>query len=126
MKAFRRAVEARDLAAMTALLADDVVFNSPVSFHPYHGREQVGWILATVSTVFEDFVYVDEFENGARSVLQFRARIGERTLQGIDLIEQDERGAIRALTVMVRPLSALQSLGEAMAARFGKLPKESK
>ena len=120
MKAFRRAVEAKDLTALAALLADDVVFSSPVSFHSYRGREQVGWILATVATVFEDFVYVDELENGAHSMLRFRARIGERAAEGVDLIEQDEHGAIRALTVMIRPLSALQALAEAMAARFAK------
>ena len=120
MKAFRRAVEAKDLAALTALLADDVVFSSPVSFHPYRGREQVGWILATVATVFEDFVYIDELEDGAHSMLRFRTRIGERAAEGVDLIEKNEEGAIRALTVMIRPLSALQALAEAMAARFAK------
>ena len=119
MKAFRNAVETRDLAALTALLAPDVVFHSPVSFKPYRGREQVGWILATVATVFEDFTYIDEVENGRSSVLRFRARIGEREAEGVDLIEQDEHGAVRALTVMVRPLSALQALAEAMAVRFG-------
>jgi hypothetical protein len=118
MRAFREAVEAKDMAAVAALLADDVVFNSPVSFKPYRGREQVGWILATVATVFEDFVYVAEAENGQQSMLRFRARIGDRTLEGVDLIERDERGAVAALTVMVRPLSALQALAEAMGARF--------
>jgi hypothetical protein len=118
MKAFRQAVEAKDLAAVTALLAPDVVFHSPVSFKPYQGREQVGWILATVATVFEDFEYIDELETGLHSALRFRTRIGERVAEGIDLIERDESGAIRTLTVMIRPLSALQALGETMRARF--------
>jgi ketosteroid isomerase-like protein len=118
MKAFRAAVERRDLAALTALLAPDVVFHSPVSFKPYHGRQEVGWILATVATIFEDFVYVDELESGLHSALRFRARIGDRLAEGVDLIERDADGAIRTLTVMIRPLSALQALGAAMAARF--------
>jgi hypothetical protein len=121
MKAFRKAVEAKDLAAASALLADDVIFSSPVSFKPYTGREQVGWILATVATVFEDFTYVDEVEDSGRSsMLRFRARIGDRALEGVDLIELDGAGQIRTLTVMVRPLSALQALGAAMAERFGQ------
>ena len=119
MKAFRQAVETRDLAALTALLAPDVVFHSPVSFKPYHGRDEVGWILATVATIFEDFVYVDELENGLHSALRFRTRIGDRVAEGVDLIERDAEGHIRTLTVMIRPLSALQALGAAMAARFG-------
>ena len=118
MRAFRQAVEANDLAAVAALLADDVVFHSPVSHKPYRGREQVGWILATVATVFEDFTYIAEAENGRQSMLRFRAHIGDRQLEGVDLIERDEAGKVAALTVMVRPLSALQALGEAMRARF--------
>jgi hypothetical protein len=118
VRAFREAVEAGDLAALTSLLAEDVVFHSPVSFKPYRGREQVGWILAAVATVFEDFTYVAEAESGRQSMLRFRARVGERQAEGVDLIERDEHGAVIALTVMVRPLSALQALAEAMAARF--------
>ncbi len=122
MKAFREAVEARNLAALTELLAPDVVFHSPVSFKPYHGRETVGFILATVATVLEDFVYVDELESGTHSALRFRARVGDREVEGVDLIEADGAGRVRALTVMVRPLSALQALGAAMRARLGRPP----
>ena len=118
MRAFRQAVEAMDLQALTALLHDDVVFHSPVSFKPYRGRAEVGWILATVAQVFEDFTYVDELETGRHSALRFTARIGDRSVEGVDLIERDEAGAVVALTVMVRPLSGLQALAAAMAARF--------
>src|SRR2546423_6380914 len=120
MRAFREAVEAKDLAALTALLAPDVVFHSPVSFKPYRGRDEVGWILATVATLFEDFVYVGEATNGAHSLLRFRTRIGDRQAEGVDLLETNADGAVVALTVMVRPLSALQALAEAMAARFAQ------
>ena len=118
MKAFRQAIEARDLAQVATLLAEDVVFHSPVSHKPHRGRDQVGWILATVATVFEDFVYVDELEHDGHSQLRFTARIGDRQLEGVDLIEQDSAGKIAKLTVMVRPLSGLQALAEAMAVRF--------
>ena len=118
MKRFRQAVEARDLAALTSLLAPDVVFHSPVSFQPYRGRDTVGFMLATVATVFEDFVYVDELENGTHSALRFTARVGTRSAEGVDLIERDESGLVTTLTVMVRPYSALQALGEAMRARL--------
>ena len=120
MRAFRQAVEAKDLAALTALLAPDVVFNSPVSFKPYRGRDEVGWILATVATLFEDFMYVDEAESGTHSMLRFRTRIGDRQAEGVDLIETNADGAVAVLTVMIRPLSALQALGAAMQARFAQ------
>lgn len=118
MKAFRKAVETRDLAALTALLAPDVEFWSPVSFQAYRGRELVGFILASVATVFEDFVYVDELGTGSHSMLRFTARIGDRAAEGVDLIELDDAGQVQRLTVMVRPLSALQALGERMREKF--------
>jgi hypothetical protein len=118
MKAFRRAVEARDLAALTNLLAPDVVFHSPVTFQAYRGREQVGFVLATFAQVCEDFVYVAEMETGSHSALVFKGRVGERRIDGVDLIEQDAEGRVARLTVLVRPLSGLQALAEAMRARL--------
>ena len=54
---FRAAVEARDIDAALALLAEDVVFRSPVVFAPYRGREAVAPILRAFSRVAEDFRY---------------------------------------------------------------------
>lgn len=120
MKAFRKAVESWDMTALVELLAPDVTFNSPAAFKPYQGRELVGFILATVAQVFEDFVYVDELEAGTRSMLRFRARVGDRACEGVDLIERNDAGQVQTLTVMVRPLSALQALAEAMGARLAR------
>jgi hypothetical protein len=119
MDAFRRAVEARDLVALTALLANDVAFYSPVSHKPYRGRDLVGWILAAVTTIFEDFEYVDELGSAhGSSALRFKAHIGDRDVEGVDLIELNEDGKVATLTVMVRPLSGLQRLAENMAVQF--------
>jgi ketosteroid isomerase-like protein len=60
MHPFRAAVEARDLDAVAALLADDVVFTSPVAFQPYPGKAITAAILRAVIRVFEDFRYVRE------------------------------------------------------------------
>jgi hypothetical protein len=53
-------------------------------------------------------------------MLRFRTRIGDRQAEGVDLIETDDSGAIVALTVMIRPLSALQALGAAMSQKFAQ------
>lgn len=58
MHPFRKAVETRDEAAIEALLADDVVFTSPVAFKPYPGKPMTAAILRAVMRVFEDFRYV--------------------------------------------------------------------
>jgi hypothetical protein len=118
MQAFKRAVEARDLAALTALLAPDVEFRSPVTHKTYHGREVVGFILATVAQVFAELTYVEELESGRHSMLRFRVRIGDREGEGVDLIDRDDAGLVQRLTVMIRPLSALQALAAEMGARL--------
>ena len=52
MRAFREAVEAGDMDAVEALLAEDVVFTSPVVFKPYPGKAITAAILRAVSQVF--------------------------------------------------------------------------
>src|SRR6266487_323574 len=111
---FRQAVEARDLDAIRELLADQVVFNSPVAHKPFKGRDVVAQVLAFAAATFEDFRYVDEVADGDRVALIFRARVGDKQLQGLDLLHTDDDGLIDELTVMVRPLSGAIALAEAM------------
>ena len=114
MTTFRDAVEGGDVDAAIALLTDDVEFHSPVVHSPYRGRDAVAPILRAVVRVFEDFRYVGEVDGGDDHVLVFRARVGDRDLEGIDLLHHDASGAIDRLTVMIRPLSALQAVAGAM------------
>jgi hypothetical protein len=122
---FRTAVEARDLDGMRAALAADVVLHSPVTFRPFEGRDMVGHVLATVFGVFEDFAYSDHLRQGRTSVLIFRARVGEREVDGIDLLREGGDGLIEDFTVMVRPLSGLTALAEEMGRRLGAPPAAS-
>jgi hypothetical protein len=117
---FRIAVEARDIDAAIALLADDVVFRSPVVFTPYQGRDAVGLILRAVMEVFEDFRYVREIgaPDAADHALIFQARVGDKQLEGSDLLHQGPDGSIDELTVMVRPLNGVLALAGAMKAKL--------
>ncbi len=120
MHPFRAAIEAGDLTSAVALLAEDVVFRSPVVFKPYHGRAAVAPILAGVARVFEDFRYVREIgADGARDhALLFEARIGDRYLEGCDFLHTADDGLVDQFAVMVRPLSAALALAEAMKAQL--------
>lgn len=111
---FRAAVERRDMDAAVALLADDVVFRSPAVFKPYEGFEAVATILRTVFEVLEDFRYTDELEGEGIHALLFDARVGDRSLQGIDLMRPDADGRIAEFTVMIRPASGLMAVAERM------------
>ncbi|GAB2469029.1 nuclear transport factor 2 family protein [Jatrophihabitans fulvus] len=119
MTTFRSAVEAGDLDAATSLLADDVVFRSPVAHRPYEGRPVVEMILRAVFEVFVDFHYVREFRSDDGEVLVFEATVDGLDIAGADFITFDADGRITDFTVMVRPLRAAQALAARMADAVG-------
>jgi hypothetical protein len=118
--AFRTAVERQDIEAVRELLAADIVFHSPVTFHPFLGRDTVMGLLSLVSQTFEDFRYTDELAMDGAHALIFKANVAGKELEGIDLLRCDEQGLIADFTVMLRPLSGLipfaQIMGEKTAA----------
>jgi hypothetical protein len=97
-------------------MTDDVVFRSPVVFKPYRGKEAVGALLRAVTRVFEDFRYDREIghEGDENRALVFRARIGDREVEGCDFLHVNGDGLIDEFFVMVRPLSGMLALAEAM------------
>jgi ketosteroid isomerase-like protein len=127
MHPFRKAVETGDMDAVAALLADDVVFTSPVAFKPYRGKALTAAILRAVSRVFEDFSYIREIANpdGRDHAFVFTATVAGKQLQGCDFLHFGEDGKIDEFTVMVRPLSAAQALSEAMGAQFERISREA-
>lgn len=113
---FHDAVLAGDWDRAVDQLARDVTFRSPAVHTPYEGRLATATILRAVATVFEDFRYVDAFDEGDRAILHFEARVGDRDLEGIDLLRFDDEGRISDFTVMIRPLSGLQAVAASMQA----------
>jgi SnoaL-like domain len=129
MHPFRKAVEDRDEVAIQALLADDVVFTSPVAFKPYAGKPITAAILSGVLRVFEDFRYIREIHdsNGGHHALEFEAGIAGAgvTVNGCDFLHVNDDGLIDDFKVMVRPLSGAKALSEAMAAQFPRIQREA-
>ncbi|MCG6498852.1 nuclear transport factor 2 family protein [Kitasatospora sp. A2-31] len=127
MHPFRQAVEDRDEKAIEALLADEVVFTSPVAFKPYPGKAITAAILRGVLRVLEDFTYVREIASpdGRDHAFVFTATVAGKEIQGCDFLHFDEEGLIDDFTVMVRPLSAAQALSEAMGAQFDRIAREA-
>jgi hypothetical protein len=116
---FGLAIEAGDEDAALATIADDIEFRSPAVHKPYRGKEDVEGILRLVATVFENFRYTNEWRDGRTTILFFEANVGDRDLQGVDILEENEAGQIEKFTVMIRPLSGLQAVAGTMAARLG-------
>lgn len=116
---FRRAAESKDLDLLAETLCDDVVLHSPVLFRGFEGRETVITVLTHVAATLEDLSYTDELAEGDTVALRFKAKVGDRELEGIDFLELDPEGRVRELTVFMRPFSALTTFNERMAARLG-------
>lgn len=115
---FRIAAENADRPAMLAALAPEIVLHSPVSFKPFVGLEAVDGLFAALLEVFKDFHYTDELPGPRVRILVFEARVGDRQLQGVDILRIDDAGLVNDFTVMVRPLSATLALAEAIGGRL--------
>jgi len=120
-QAFRVAVESGDIEAAIAQLAPDVVFRSPVVHRPYEGRDATAVLLRAVFETFEDFAYTRDVAQGADHVLVFHARVGDRELDGADFLVTGEDGLITEFMVMVRPMSGMHALAEAMKRKLEAL-----
>lgn len=120
---FRAAVEEHDLDAVDALLADEVIFRSPVAFKPYEGKAITSAILRNVVEVFEDFRYIREVgaPGDPDQVLVFEAKVDGLAVTGADFLRFDDEGKIAELMVMVRPLRAAEALAKEMGARFDRI-----
>ncbi|WP_158890906.1 nuclear transport factor 2 family protein [Amycolatopsis anabasis] len=121
---FRAAVESGDFTAGLELFAPDVRFFSPVKFKPFEGIETVSALFRVLQRTFEDFRYVgqlsgrgEEGDGGPETdthLLHFRTVVEGKKVEGIDLIQLDHRELISTFTVMIRPMSALQTVSDAI------------
>jgi hypothetical protein len=120
--AFIAAVEGRDPERLRESLAEDVRFLSPVVFRAYEGREVVATIITEgAMKVFSDFRYIERLEDARCATLIFEARVGDRDVQGLDLLRFDDHEKVEELIVMVRPLSGLTALAEGMGREFERV-----
>ena len=117
---WHRFVASGDHDLLPALLSEHIVFRSPFVQSPIPGRTATLLVLTTVVQIFENFRYHRTFVAGSHDVaLEFAASIGKWQLKGIDLIKFHEAGEMLEFEVMIRPIKALQALGDEMGNRIG-------
>lgn len=120
LEGWHRFVASGDRDLLAPLLAEHIVFRSPFVQSPIPGRPATLLVLTTVVQIFENFRYHRTFVAGTHdAALEFSANIGKWQLTGIDLIKFDEAGEMTEFEVMIRPVKALQALGEEMGNRIG-------
>lgn len=109
-------VRDRDPQALHALLAEDVVFLSPVVHTPQVGRAiTYQYLLAATQVLNNDsFVYLNQWSGERSAVLEFESTVEGIVINGVDMIEWNAAGQISRFKVMVRPLKAVNKLHELM------------
>jgi hypothetical protein len=115
-------VQRRDVAALDALLADDVVFLSPVVRTPQPGRALAkAYLSAALDALFnETFRYVGEWIGADSAVLEFVAVIDGVEINGADFIVWNAADRIVSFKVMIRPLKAIELVRQRMAMRLAR------
>jgi len=117
LDAWHKIVAARDARALDALLADDVVFHSPVVHTPQRGKALTTAYLAAAMRVFTagPFRYVREVAGSSDAVLEFEVELDGILVNGVDMIKWSADGRIVEFKVMIRPLKAINLIHQKMA-----------
>jgi hypothetical protein len=117
---WHRFVASGDHDLLASLLSEHIVFRSPFVQSPIPGRVATLLVLTIVTQIFENFRYHRTFIGGPHdAALEFAANIGKWQLKGIDLVKFNDAGEMIEFEVMIRPIKALQALGEEMGNRIG-------
>lgn len=123
LKAWHALVQSRDAQALQDLLADDVVFHSPVVHTPQRGKMITALYLQGAMHVLnnEHFRYTREIAGAQEAVLEFVTEIDGIHINGVDLISWGADGRITEFKVMVRPLKAVHTLHQKMGEMLQRL-----
>lgn len=116
IEAWHELVGRRDPTGLDSILADDVVFHSPIVHTPQRGRAVTAMYLTAAFEVFmnDSFRYVRDLRSDAEAVLEFNAEIDGVEVDGVDIVSFDADGRIVEFRVMVRPLKAIETVHRRM------------
>jgi hypothetical protein len=119
--AYRQAFADRDLERLVPLLADDVVFHSPVIGAPaFEGRNSVAALYSMVFNAISDVEYTHEVGDEGAHILVNNARMLGRPFKATTLLELSPDGKIQEIWVMVRPLTGVVAIAEAIGSQLAK------
>ena len=124
-------------AALDDLLADEVIFYSPVVYTPQRGRDLTKMYLMAAGSTFDPsagagggaksekasggFRYTKQILSGNQAALEFETTMDGKYVNGMDIIECNEAGKIVEFRVMIRPLQAINLLHAKMGAMLKQM-----
>lgn len=118
--AFTAAVAGRDLDALVASLAPDVVLHSAVMSTPFEGREVLSDLYASLFESFEELRVTDEFQSGDTHAFFWEGRIDGRYVAGADRIRIGPDGKVHDITIVGRPMTGLTTFVTGIGFRFAR------
>jgi hypothetical protein len=118
LRRWHQLVKDRNPAGLDSLLAEEVVFYSPVVHTPQRGKLITVRYLTAAFQVFFDksFRYVREMRDERGAVLEFQVEIDGISVNGVDMLTWDGNDKIVEFKVMIRPLKAINLIHQRMAA----------
>jgi len=121
--AWHKIIKTKDAAGLDNILADNVVFHSPIVHTPQEGKPITKLYLTAALYVFnnDSFKYLREVISGNNAVLEFTTVIEGITVNGVDMITWDADGKITDFKVMVRPLKAINLIHRMMGEMLQKI-----
>lgn len=120
---WHKLLETKDAAGLDDILADNVVFHSPVVHTPQVGKPITKLYLTAALFVFNNghFRYLREIVAGNNAVLEFCTEIEGIQINGVDMITWDADGRITEFKVMIRPLKAINLIHKMMGEMLQKI-----
>lgn len=124
--AWHALAKARNPRALAALLADDVVFHSPVVHTPQRGKLLASQYLGAALMILgnDSFRYVREIRGERDALLEFELELEGVAVNGVDLIRWNDAGQIDDFKVMIRPLKAIQAVQQKMAELLAQMQQQ--
>ena len=125
LKNWHQFMDTRNPKILDQLLANEVIFYSPIVWAPQEGKQITKLYLMAALEVFggenANFTYVKQVIDNNQFILEFNTIIDGITVNGVDMIEVNDDGKIISFKVMVRPLKAINKVHEKMGEMLEKL-----
>ena len=124
-------MKSNDMDKLDDLLAEDVIFYSPVVYTPQKGKDITKMYLMAAGGVFGEgtkdsmsdsnksqskFKYIKEIIGEKSALLEFESEMDGIYVNGVDVISWNDEGKITEFKVIVRPLQAVNMLHQKMQA----------
>ena len=113
-----------DEAALSGILAEDVVLYGPLGDEPVTGREAVLEAMQGVGAVAADLTYKEVLSGETHHAAYFRLQIEDTVVNGMDYILLDADGRVAEVTIWRRPLPAGVQMQRHPAGLLGMRPWE--